>query len=202
MKRLVFAAVAAVSLALVSARGAEGQGVAVAAPERRAPPATLLKEFDKDGDGKLNEAERTAMREAFKARREQAIKAREKEFDKNGDGKLDDAERAAFEAAQKAQMEQMMKAREKLFDKDGDGKLNDEERKEMMSAMQRRHAQPNPMLEEMMKRYDTNKDGRLSDEERKVMMDDRAKRFQALPPAVATNTAAAKAGAEVPAGVK
>jgi hypothetical protein len=57
--------------------------------------ARFMKKYDKNGDGKLDEAERTA---AMQERRKE-IEAREKErikkYDKNGDGKLDDDERAA-----------------------------------------------------------------------------------------------------------
>ncbi len=47
--------------------------------ERRAERrADAIKEFDKDGDGKLNEEERKAMMEANRARMEEFRKAREK----------------------------------------------------------------------------------------------------------------------------
>ena len=89
-------------------------------PKRMKPGAGVIQKFDKDGDGKLNEEERTAMREEMR-------KNREKAFDKNGDGKLDETERAAMQEARKA--------REKAFDKDGDGKLSPEERKAMREEL-------------------------------------------------------------------
>lgn len=49
----------------------------------------VLKKYDKNGDGKLDESERQAMREDLK-------KDRLKKYDKNGDGKLDEQERAAM----------------------------------------------------------------------------------------------------------
>lgn len=71
----------------------------------------MMKQFDKDGDGKLDEGERDAMRSAMAARfagggragrsgtnsgprmdREEMLKR----FDKNGDGKLDEEELAAM----------------------------------------------------------------------------------------------------------
>ena len=70
-------------------------------------PADMLKQFDKDGDGQLDDTEREAMRAAMTARfgaggpggarlsREEALKR----FDKNGDGELDETERAAMRAA-------------------------------------------------------------------------------------------------------
>lgn len=71
-----------------------------------------MKQFDKNGDGELDETERTAMRETMAARfgaqggqgrqggqgggfnREEMMKR----FDKNGDGELDESERAAMRA--------------------------------------------------------------------------------------------------------
>ncbi len=76
-------------------------------------PAEILKRFDKDGDGKLNDTERAAARKAREERggapgkpgqpggvgdgklREEILKR----FDKDGDGKLNDQERAAAKKA-------------------------------------------------------------------------------------------------------
>ena len=84
-------------------RGSGAQGV-----DRR----ELVKRFDKDGDGRLNEEERQA---AMKASRSASTAGKRpdgntagrprdrreimKRFDKNGDGKLDETERAALRAA-------------------------------------------------------------------------------------------------------
>ncbi|HEY5914658.1 MAG TPA: efflux RND transporter periplasmic adaptor subunit [Verrucomicrobiae bacterium] len=80
-------------------------------PRRRGNfnPEEMLKQFDKDGDGKLDDTEREAMRTAMAARfgggpggdrtnsrprlsQEEMVKR----FDKNGDGKLDEEELAAM----------------------------------------------------------------------------------------------------------
>ncbi|MEQ9065346.1 MAG: EF-hand domain-containing protein, partial [Gimesia chilikensis] len=55
----------------------------------------ILKKFDKDGDGKLNEEERSAARAARGEKGGQGFNREEfmKKFDKNGDGKLDENER-------------------------------------------------------------------------------------------------------------
>ena len=95
------------------------------------PSAEMVKQFDKDGDGKLSDEERKAMHEAGKAKREERQKAMIAKFDKDGDGKLNDEERAAAKAAHEAEMI-------KKFDKDGDGKLSDEER----AAMPKRPGRP------------------------------------------------------------
>jgi Ca2+-binding EF-hand superfamily protein len=51
-------------------------------------PKEILEKYDKDGDGKLNEAEMKAFREARQA---EMIK----KYDKDGDGKLNDEEKKA-----------------------------------------------------------------------------------------------------------
>jgi Ca2+-binding EF-hand superfamily protein len=123
-------------------------------PERKGERPSredMMKKFDKDGDGQLNEAERKAAREAMQRRRGGAKGKRGdgkrggkdgkgrrrgpsradilKKFDKDGDGKLNEAE-------QKAAREHMKKQREKRFeemfkkaDKDGNGKISADEAK-------------------------------------------------------------------------
>ncbi|MGC4072819.1 MAG: EF-hand domain-containing protein [Nibricoccus sp.] len=104
-------------------------------PEKQAmskeQQADILKRFDKNGDGKLDEDEKAAAKEynrettagrQGKAREKIHKKALEK-FDKNGDGKLDESERA--EAIKAIENDPRLVRR---FDKDGDGKLNDAEK--------------------------------------------------------------------------
>ena len=114
----------------------------------------MIKRFDKDGDGKLNEEEKAAARAEMRkegggrpggGRMHEEILKR---FDKDGDGKLNDAERAAFEKAWDERMKnggqggpgggRMREEMIKRFDKDGDGKLNDAERAEARKAMEER----------------------------------------------------------------
>ena len=65
----------------------------------------MLKQFDKDGDGQLNETERAAMLAAMAGRsggpRGPRLSQEEilKRFDKDGDGQLNETERAAMRAA-------------------------------------------------------------------------------------------------------
>lgn len=119
--------------------------------------AEMLKRFDKDGDGKLNDQEQAAAKQAMQDRggrpglpgagdgklREEAIK----KFDKDGDGKLNEEERAAAKKAfedrggRPGQPGAEGKGREevlKRFDKDGDGKLNEEERAAAKKAFEER----------------------------------------------------------------
>ena len=99
------------------------------------PPPEAVKEFDKDGDGKLSPEEAKAFREA---RRKEMLE----KYDADGDGKLNADERRKISEERRAEMI-------KRYDKDGDGKLSDEERK-AMPRFQRgpgapeRHARPHP----------------------------------------------------------
>jgi hypothetical protein len=76
----------------------------------------LIQKFDKNGDGKLDDAERAQMKAAFEARRAERHKAALARYDINKDGKLDDAER-------KAMRDDKLSERFQAMDKNGDGKL-------------------------------------------------------------------------------
>lgn len=69
-------------------------------PRRMNMPAEVLKKYDKDGDGKLSQEEREAMRKdrqaEFEANRAKQRAEFEKRFDKDGDGKLNAEEEAAM----------------------------------------------------------------------------------------------------------
>ena len=124
-----------------------------AAAMRASRAEELLKRFDKNGDGKLDDIEladaHEAMlkeqlnREAAQAARPNAeqFRARMLElFDKNHDGKLDDDERAeARKYAEEHGLGPGLMNREevmKRFDKNGDGRLDEAERAEMEKFMQ------------------------------------------------------------------
>lgn len=79
-------------------------------PESGRKGDRIIKQFDKDGDGKLSESEKTAMKAAMEERKARA--------DTDGDGKISEAERKAIR-------EKMMKH----LDTDGDGKISEAERK-------------------------------------------------------------------------
>ncbi len=130
----------------------------------------MIKKFDKNGDGKLDQDEMKAAREAMGDRKPGAgapggkpgeggrpspeqMKELMKKFDKNGDGKLDDGEKAAAR-------ESFMKMRGgagapggkpgeggpnreamiKKFDKNGDGKLDDGEKAAAKEAFEKMRA--------------------------------------------------------------
>lgn len=99
-----------------------GAGLAAAGPHgpgpgpMGGPPPELLKEFDKNNDGKLDDAEREAAHTAMKARHEARHKQMLAKYDANRDGKLDDAEREKMH--DELTTEHFRKA-----DKNGDGVL-------------------------------------------------------------------------------
>lgn len=150
-------------------------------------PATriqLMKQFDKDGDGRLNEEERAAAREAIKnksADLEQLKKNHAKDiikkFDVDGDGKLDQEELSAFLDEQRKLFNKQRRSmgprrnfkpsKEMLakFDKNGDGKIDDTERRAMFQEARARR-------EALIKKYDADGDGRLSDAERNNLIQD------------------------------
>jgi hypothetical protein len=88
------------------------------------PPPELVKQFDKDSDGKLSEDERKSMREAMQAKMEERRKEILAKYDADGDGTLSEDEKAKAMAERKAEML-------KKFDTDGDGTLSKEERAKM-----------------------------------------------------------------------
>jgi hypothetical protein len=87
MKRLLVIALS-LSVTGLIAMAAEGEKKERPAANAR---AEMLKKYDKNSNGKIDEEEREAMR---KDREAEAIK----KFDKNGDGKLDNSEREAARA--------------------------------------------------------------------------------------------------------
>lgn len=146
----------------------------------------IIKRFDRNGDGRLDENEKEAAKAAMekegmmatkpikpeKLDREEQRKKFIKRFDKNGDGKLDEKEReAAAEELRKRKAKGMPFPAAadvdfpaeiiKRFDKDGDGRLDETEQAEARAAFKAR-------LESMprvMERFDADHDGKLSDQE-------------------------------------
>ncbi len=92
-------------------------------PARQIPPE-FIKQYDKDGDGKLSSEEMTAFREARIAEMEAKKKEALSKYDTDGDGQLSEEERTKMREAMQAEML-------KKYDLDGDGKLSDEEKAKM-----------------------------------------------------------------------
>ncbi len=141
----------------------------------------LLKQFDKDGDGRLNKDERELARKSMKDKVADFSQMRQKhakdvisKFDKDGDGKLSETELASFLDQQRKMFEKMRNRRpgrnlpkEVLakFDKDGDGVLNREERMAMFRDARERRAA-------LVNKYDKDGDGKLSEEEKSELVKD------------------------------
>jgi len=118
--------------------------------------AAALAKFDKNDDGKLDEAERQALRE------DQRNRFMLRMFDKDGDGEFDEKETAAMEQAiakwreQRAEWEVARAALVKKHDADGDGRLTGEERRAAWQDAREQWA---------AKAFDADGDGELSEQE-------------------------------------
>ena len=92
----------------------------------------MMKRFDKDGDGELNDEERRAIREEFGNRRgggdDQMRQLIMRRYDTDGDGELSDAEREVARADFTQMREQIQAKIVPRYDLDGDGELNEQER--------------------------------------------------------------------------
>jgi Ca2+-binding EF-hand superfamily protein len=150
--------------------------------------AAALKKHDKDGDGKLSDAERETMRKAVAAQRLRASRSGfgafmlppevTKKYDKDGDGVLDEEESQAAREGMRKQFEEVRKK----YDKNGDGNLDAAESEAMrkdaeagkIEGVPRFFGGPRPpgfgrpqgpSREMIMQQADKNRDGRLSAEE-------------------------------------
>ena len=171
-------------------RAAEEVKTPAPSPAAAPPPAMtkatraeeLLKRFDTNHDGKLDEDEVAAAHEVML--REQmdrqakiaAAPAGEKfrqrmleMFDKNHDGRLDDEERAEMRKyAEEHGLGPDGEVREELlkrFDKNADGKIDDTERPAMEKFLQERRAQTGTMREMLLRQFDRDRNGKIDDAE-------------------------------------
>jgi Ca2+-binding EF-hand superfamily protein len=177
---------------------ADGDGK-VSAEERR---KIDLAEHDANHDGRLDDKERKALRDALWKRAEQRRRDQDlAQFDRNGDGRLDRSERAIL-AGYRQEAEEARREWLASYDVDGDGKLSDAERKAMQpGASSRTGASPGgtddgigpeakdvfgdtremdfgdddpnaSYRERLLKQYDADGDGHLNTEERARMWRD------------------------------
>jgi Ca2+-binding EF-hand superfamily protein len=108
----------------------ENDGKKPSRGEGRPSREDIIKKFDKDGDGKLNEEEKAELKKKMSEKGRKLPPFLVKKFDKDGDGELSEKERAEARKSMEGRRKEMIAK----FDKDGDGKLNDEERKAAMAS--------------------------------------------------------------------
>ena len=128
----------------------------------------LLKHFDEDGKGDLNEQEMAEMKEFVK---ELASTGKELEraiFDINGDGNITPEIRKQVGATMMPVAAKLMAKAQKIMDLDGDGKVSDEERQvfeqKVRSGMMK-------YGEDLMSKFDADHNGRLNAKERDAFLD-------------------------------
>ena len=139
------------------------------AAQRRKIYEELRKKHDKNGDGKLDAAERKAYYEEYRER------AKIIQWDKDGDGRLSDAERREMEEkqaeAKKRAQEYRRKRMLQQWDKDKDGRMSKKETAAMeahQGEMKKRAERYRRMQEELRKKHDKDGDGKFSTAERKA----------------------------------
>ena len=133
--------------------------------DRRADRPTresIIKRFDKDGDGKLSEAERAAARKAISSRGGRTTDL--------APGRISEGLRERYQIAAK-KIQEDLKA----------GKITEEQARERQQALRKRLAQSagrggdrdtdrsRSSRESLMKEFDKNKDGKLDEAERKAL---------------------------------
>lgn len=89
--------------------------------------AMLVRLYDSNGDGTLDDSELANLKADIEARCEARFAKLVAEFDTNGDGALDATEWAAAEAALHARFEQRHADRAKQLDTNGDGEVSKDE---------------------------------------------------------------------------
>jgi Ca2+-binding EF-hand superfamily protein len=106
----------------------QGKGDPGKGGSRKGPPPEMIKQFDKDGDGKLSEDERKEARAAMEKRREEGKAKMLKRFDADGDGELSEDERKKMRETMDAKRKEVRAAVLKEFDANGNGKIDEDER--------------------------------------------------------------------------
>jgi Ca2+-binding EF-hand superfamily protein len=137
----------------------------------------MLKRFDLNGDGKLDDEEKAAMKAAQK--QERAVRG-------SGDiGSMGTGQGEMAPGGEPPRADLFVRELLKRFDKDGDGKLDAAELAEMMKARaaaggQGMGAAGGQFRQQILKMFDKNGDGKLDDEERAAaekFRDEQLKRF-------------------------
>ena len=171
-------------LILMSATASHAQDMTASSAARAARKAgELLKQFDKNGDGKLDDDERAEAKEQTMKEQVDRQMARAAAlpggleqfrvealqlFDLNRDGRIDDEERSAAKkfAAAREEGSDAGDDLKKRFDKNGDGTLDAEERARVegfLSALRTLGSVQTRF--ELLRRFDISGDGRIDEAE-------------------------------------
>jgi Ca2+-binding EF-hand superfamily protein len=171
-----------ISATLFIATGLRAQEMAPAAMARASGRAQdLMKRYDKNGDGRIDEDERADAQEVMMKERidrqvqvgagaPEALRARLLEvFDKNRDGRVDDDERASV-AEYAAGVNPALRGEIMVrFDRNRDGKIDDAERSTMISFLaEARPPAPDQtaaVRQELLARFDRNSDAKFDEKE-------------------------------------
>ena len=188
-------AVGAESAAELSANGdesaalPESPGDADGVCDFGARKARVLARYDANGNGRLDPAERQALKDDLEARvghplavrfglehRAFVMKRLHWVFDSNNDGSLSSDERTAMIDALEARCERIRANVLAHFDANGDGTLDATERQAAKDAL---IARIQAKRQQLLTQYDANGNGVLDDGERLQLRDDRVAAFQA-----------------------
>ncbi|MBL9209321.1 MAG: hypothetical protein JNL92_02585 [Opitutaceae bacterium] len=180
--------------------GAEAKGKADTPAARAARKADeLLKRFDKNGDGRLDDDERADAKDAMmqdqldrqmtrinaapgggERFRAQALEL----FDANKDGRLDDDERAEAQKFAEARQDPLA-ARDELtkrFDRNKDGRLDADERSQAEAFLVELRAYgASRMREGLIRQFDRNADGKVDDQEMTALEQSVRPRMESTP---------------------
>lgn len=186
-------------LPAVGSSAAEGMKLSPAAKAAKKADE-LLKRFDKNGDGRLDDDERADAKEAMMQEnldrqmarinagapgggerfRAQALAL----FDQNKDGQLDENERAEAQRFAEARRDPGAALGEltKRFDTNGDGRLDAEERGQAEAFLAELRAYgANRIRSELLRQFDRNADGKIDDGEMETLEKTVRPRIEASP---------------------
>ena len=113
----------------------------------------LMRQFDANGDGVLDDEEQAALDAHNEEQRAARDAERIAQYDLDGDGELSAEERQIQRDEQRAQWETMRADATAEFDVDGDGQLNIDEQQNAMDAWMERRA-----IDRFVSQFDTNGD--------------------------------------------
>lgn len=144
----------------------------------------LMDKYDANKDGKLDDAEKVALKADAEKLKEARKKERLAKWDKDGDGKFNDEEKAAMKAEHEKRMAAKKERMEALKGKEGEAKADDEKKEHGKRDGKGKRHPGGPRGERpdfdmiivgqalVLEKYDTDKDGKISKEENEALKSD------------------------------